>query len=123
MRTPAVVLALAAVVAVAVSAGLATASSARSQPVLRVLRVDPFVVRGVHFRPRERVLVRVIADGGRHFRRVRADRRGVFVVTLRGVRIERCEGYYVIAIGAKGSRAVTKPIFPLCPIPLGSPRL
>lgn len=89
-----------------------------SDPVLWAVPGEPVVVRGAHFRPLERVRVRLIVDRGSYFRRVRASRLGAFAVAFHGVKLDRCEGVQAFATGAQGSRAASKRVFPLCPAPL-----
>jgi hypothetical protein len=80
------------------------AGAATSTPVLRLRTLAPFSVRGLHFRPSERVRVTLEAQGS-YVRRTRASAAGTFVVTFRGVDVDRCNGYLVSAVGARGSKA------------------
>jgi hypothetical protein len=83
---------------------LAAASSAAAggEPRLQVRTLVPFSVRGVHFRPTERVTVTL---NGSFAKRVRADASGMFAATFSSVAVSRCDGYRVTAIGSKGSSA------------------
>jgi hypothetical protein len=59
--------------------------------------------KGVGFKSGENVTVKALDDGQKATKRVRADTRGSFTVRL-GLRIERCYGGTVTAVGDKGSR-------------------
>jgi len=83
----------------------ATASAATVQPSLQVRSFAPFSVRGIHFRPYERVTVTLNQT------RVEASiasRTGVVVVTFRQARADRCSGYTLRAVGSKGSRTTLR---------------
>jgi hypothetical protein len=65
---------------------------------------EPLQVRGTGFRAYERVRVTVTASAGEPIsHRVRATRRGVFVVSFAGV--EACGGIEGVAAGSRGSHA------------------
>ena len=96
----ATVLALAGVLA----AGAPAASSA---PALRVCSFAPFSVRGTHFQPSEHVRV-TLGSRAAHVMRVHATAHGTFVATFQGVTAQRCDGYFVRALGSKGSVAVLR---------------
>jgi hypothetical protein len=59
--------------------------------------------KGVGFKSGENVTVRMLDDARKATKRVRADARGSFTVRM-GLRMERCYGGTVTAVGDKGSR-------------------
>jgi hypothetical protein len=73
----------------------------------------PVVVRGDAFRAYEAVRLTVVAKTTSAFR-VRANGRGIFTVTARGVTLSRCGAFYVRAVGAGGSVAALKLPLPAC---------
>jgi hypothetical protein len=89
-----------------------TAPAAPAGPVIHVSARAPFTVRGVNFRPQERVRVVVRARvSGTRF--VTATRRGVFLVRFRRIRLSDCDLYRVAATGNRGSRA-NRVVTPAC---------
>ena len=111
----------AAVLAAAVSTGLA--SAAPQQPTLLVVTRQPLVVRGLHFRANEWVSLTAFARGLTS-RRVQASSSGTFTTVLPLLRFGRCNGVGIRAIGSLGSRAALGPKLPLpaC-LPASSGRL
>ena len=104
--------ALAAVALVAAAAVIAIAvgptsgsSSQRQKPVRRaqltVLGQGPLVLRGNHFKPRERV--RLVVKGRPARLSTRAGAKGGFVAVFKGV--FGCDSVTVVATGSRGSRA------------------
>jgi predicted secreted Zn-dependent protease len=94
---------LTAVIAAFALAGVVAVPAAptvAARPVLQILSLAPFSVRGTHFQPAERVKVTL---NGVHVKRTRATANGAFVVTFRSVDVDRCNGYVVKAAGSKGS--------------------
>jgi hypothetical protein len=83
-----------------------------STPTLRVRTYDPFVVRGLHFRPLERVKLTL---DGTWTRRARADGFGRFLAAFRGVAVDVCDGFVVKALGSAGSRASMRTPARECP--------
>lgn len=81
---------------------------------MRLADREPLTLRGVRFRTRELVRVRVTADGGTRARRVRTTASGSFVSQF-GLTLDRCSGLYAVAVGSRGSRAILKLPEPLCP--------
>jgi hypothetical protein len=80
------------------------ASAATARAVLKPIAGTPFRVRGSRFLPSERVRVTVTPTGRAGIvRRVRASRRGVFVLAFRG--LQACQGVHGTARGSRGSRA------------------
>jgi hypothetical protein len=105
---PAVVLA----VALATSSAAFGGADAR-RPTLRITDLAPLTVRGVDFRPGERVKL-LVSAGGPVSRAVRAGPRGGFLVRL-GVRVDAsCCSAVVQAIGTAGSRAMVDLARPGC---------
>lgn len=96
--------------------GAGLASAAPEHTARLALRDDsPLTVRGIRFLSGERVRVtaRVPALSARTVF-ARAD--GSFVVSFRGVTVDRCSVTRVTAVGARGSTAVLKLLpAPLCP--------
>jgi hypothetical protein len=97
---------------VALTAGgatIATGSSGRSQPRLRLVSAAPLKVRGTAFYPRERVRVTASTGAGVVLRRqVRTTAQGAFVATFAQVVYDPCNSLRVTALGARGDRAVVK---------------
>jgi hypothetical protein len=107
-------IAVAAVAAGILAGALGAAPEARRTPALRLADREPLTLRGVHFRTRELVRVRVTADSGTRTRRVRTTATGSFVSQF-GVVLDRCSALYAVAVGSRGSRATLKMPQPLCP--------
>jgi hypothetical protein len=83
-----------------------------AKPQLFVQELYPLTVRGVRFKPGERVTVSV--DGGRRgARSMRAGDRGRFTARF-FVTIPRCQTVTIRAVGGRGSRAVTQVPRPDC---------
>jgi hypothetical protein len=110
------------VVAVAmVALGLTGVAGATTGPTLRLASAKPFVVSGIHFKARERVLLTLTVDRKRLERRARATFSGTFRVDFGTVTVGRCSGFTVRAVGSGGSGAVLKqPPLPAC-LPQRSP--
>ncbi len=86
------------------------------KPEVHVSETRPFTVRGVHFRPHERVKIVVQAkSGGQAQQTAGAD--GSFSAVFGDVEFDECRGYVVKAEGDKGSRAARK----LPPAECGAP--
>jgi hypothetical protein len=115
MRTRAIAVGAVVAAALAVLTGLALGSgTAAKHPRLRLAEPAPLEVRGLGFRPQERV--RVVAGAGHASvtRRARASRRGSFAVAF-AFAASHCSGLSVVAIGNAGSRATLKrPPLPAC---------
>jgi hypothetical protein len=111
--------ALTAVVAFGLGCGTSSGSGAdrapeqrSAKPQLLVAELYPLTVRGVRFKPGERVTVSV--DGGRRgAKSMRAGDRGGFTARF-FVTIPRCETVTIRAVGGRGSRAVTQVPRPDC---------
>jgi hypothetical protein len=88
-------------------------------PALRLLSLHPVQVRGVHFRPSERVTVALVTTVTR-VRHARAIGAGSFVVGFGDVPISHCSGFTIRAVGSQGSVAVYKLPRPAC-LPVRSP--
>jgi hypothetical protein len=109
---------LAAIAAAAVAALVVTGASggsARPLASLRLVRTEPFVVRGVGFKAREHARLTLTIRDDKTVRRVIAGPAGGFVVGFGVVQLSRCNGYMVVAVGNRGSSAVLKqPPLPAC---------
>jgi hypothetical protein len=82
----------------------ATPAAKRRAVLMPIGAGNPFRVRGSGFRARELVRVTITETGSsRITRRIRASRRGTFVLAFRGVRA--CGGVKGTAAGSRGSRA------------------
>jgi hypothetical protein len=79
--------------------------------MLRLVKREPLVVRGVHFRAHERVRVVFRSD----VRRTITTSVGTFTVTF--LNDDRCTGGLVRALGAAGDRASLRMPQPECPPP------
>jgi len=98
------------------------------KPALRIMKSAPFVLRGSHFQPAERVTV-TLAGRSMHRRTATAGATGAFTVTFLGVSASRCSIYGFHAVGDRGSAASLRtatdcppprgedPLFPRDPIP------
>jgi hypothetical protein len=78
------------------------------------MRTAPLQVRATGFRSGERAWVRVITPKTAS-KRVTANTAGVFVAGFAGVSIDRCSGFTITAVGARGSRAILKRPQTYCP--------
>ncbi len=85
----------------------AAAAFAAQAPSLRLLRLRPLEVQGLAFKPGERVTV-VLRTDVQRVRRVSADRAGRFAAEFLDVRVDRCSGFTVTAVGNRGSRAALR---------------
>ena len=105
--------------AVIVSVSLVAVGQAASAPTLRVVTQTPLVVRGVAFRPSERVTVTALTLIGPRRVVVRATRAGGFRASLRLVGRPCGRAFTVRALGAMGSRATLRlPSAPCIPPPI-----
>ncbi len=99
-----------------VATALATSASA---PRLRLVAMQPLTVRGIDFKPAERVRVRLLLEERTLARSVTATQVGTFMVTFPDVRVDRCTTFTVKSRGNQGSRAVlTGRPLPECPEPV-----
>ncbi|MGZ6637263.1 MAG: hypothetical protein ACXVII_30690 [Solirubrobacteraceae bacterium] len=99
------------VLAALIVVGSAAASSPR--PSLTLHGTAPVIVDGAHFRSGERVKITSLPGPSVS---VRANSRGAFSLTLRGVPVDRCSGLIVHARGTAGSLAVARrPPLRQCP--------
>jgi hypothetical protein len=76
---------------------------------VRVATMKPFVVSGAHFKRGETVRVTTQLKG-KHVRTVKAGKNGAFAARFIRLKATFCSGYYVRAIGNKGSRAFSRRI-------------
>jgi hypothetical protein len=108
---------LASAVAFAIACGIGAAAGGPelgvvSKPRLLVAELQPLTVRGMSFKPRERVTVTL--DGGRRgVERVQANRLGRFTARFE-VQVARCRTVTVRAVGSQGSRVVYQVPRPDC---------
>lgn len=84
---------------------VAPATQAAIGPKLRLVSQQPLVVRGVGFRPAERVVVTAITPAGPKRVAVRATATGRFNATLRLVDQPCGDAVAIRALGSRGSRA------------------
>ena len=105
---------------VALVALAAPARAAAPRPRVAIAEVGPLVIRGIHFRPHERVTVVASFDGRTSSRRVTATRVGSFRVRFRAITVTHSCGAPagVSARGDRGSRAALKLPMPQCPPPV-----
>ena len=87
----------------------AAAPGTSGRPVLRKLATQPLAVRGLRFKPAERVKVRVAAAGNIRVHLVRATAAGTFTTTFTAVVLERCTPFVITASGSMGSTATLRP--------------
>jgi len=104
-------------VRIAVCAGLAAAllaaADSAAAPTLRLLKSNPVSVRATGFHSGESVRITVKAGRTTMRSSARADGRGRFTRTVRGIAAPACVSLVVVAKGASGSRAVYRR-YPLC---------
>jgi len=93
--------------------GASPDASARAR--LTVVDTTPFTVRGLGFKPAERVALLVTVKS-RWQRTVVASSTGSFRARFTGPTVTTCTGYFVRARGNRGSLAVLK-VVPECPPP------
>jgi len=86
---------------VVLAAALIVAAPAAAAPRLTLVHSQPFVVRGLGFKPHERVVVRAAARTVI----VRTTSLGRFLATFTS---DRCSGGRVVAVGASGDQAVLR---------------
>ena len=111
-----VALTAAALAALILSAGAATAGPAAS---LSLAAHQPLTVAGAHFVPRQWVRVTAYATKTATLR-VRANARGAFTVRFATVTYGRCGAFRIVAAGARGRIASLKIPLPAC-MPARSP--
>jgi len=106
-------------VAVLALAGAASSAPAATGPALRVDGTQPLVVRGVAFRPSERVSLTALTLLGPKRAIVRATAAGRFAATFR-LPAQPCGSAFALrAIGALGSRVTLRlPSRPCVPPPI-----
>lgn len=98
-------------IAAALTAAVAAASAPGSgleRPALRLADVEPLVVAGASFRPRELVRVQAIGTFGTRTKSVRATALGSFRVRFVALSADPCKLRFVKATGAEGSRAMLR---------------
>jgi hypothetical protein len=101
------VVGLAAVLVALVWATGALSAPSGAKPHLRLLDRAPFTVNGTHFRPRERVRLKVVA-AETQTRSVRTSASGSFTTQFDAVSIGRCGSLSVRAVGAQSDQASLK---------------
>lgn len=100
--------------ALALASFAAAATSAR--PVLRLVRSQPPIVSGAHFRHAERVKVTFDVGAQRFVRFVRTTAAGTFAASAASGNLDRCgDQLLVVAVGRLGDRASVKLQLPDCP--------
>jgi hypothetical protein len=87
----------------AIAAG--TASAAPPTPRILLASTQPVAVRGVHFRPAERVFVTATLNGDTGRKTVIATATGTFLVRFTALTAEGCTSYFLHARGSDGSTA------------------
>jgi hypothetical protein len=107
-------------VLVAISLGVAATSASGSEqkqrPTLRASSLSPLVLRGVRFRPLERVRLIVTVSGETRQKAVRATRIGAFTASFPSIDVDRClSGFGAVAVGRLSSRVILKLPQLLCP--------
>jgi hypothetical protein len=100
-------------IAVAAAVTAAPAAARLDNATLTLVGRDPVVVRGVNFRPLERVTVTATAQGRTIDRHVRAGRLGAFTVGLELV-VSRCNGVGIRAVRPSGAVISLKLPLPAC---------
>lgn len=105
--------------AVVSALALTVGAGAATRPALKLVDSDPVKLRGLAFKPAERVRVTVRLEGEHYARTVRTSSSGTFVVAFSGTAADPCSGLEAFAAGSLGSRASFKLPQRLCPMPLG----
>jgi hypothetical protein len=100
----------------AFGAAPAAAAPGTTHATLRLLATDPPALRGLGFKPHERVRV-VVYAGKTTVTRTTATLAGRFTVRITGLGANTCAGFSVIATGSMGSRASFKRAPGMCPAP------
>ena len=104
---------VAALVTVAVAAvGLGASAGASpvvaSKATLKVVKLKPFTVRAIGFKPAERVTL-TLSGGARGTARGTATATGTLTATFATAKVTACTAYTLRATGSKGSTATYKP--------------
>ena len=84
------------------------------RPSIRLRASSPAKVVGTHFAPLERVRV-VLTSGASWKKTVRTSARGAFTATFLAATVDRCNGFTIVASGAKGEIATRKAMPFGCP--------
>ena len=79
---------------------------------LKLVGLQPLVVKGMSFGKRERVGLTASAPGAQRILGVAADRSGAFTARF-NLRLGRCDSVTVRAVGTRGSRAILQ-VEPAC---------
>ncbi len=84
----------------------AAAGATSTRPAVRIVDLQPIVLRGSGFASQERVRLTVrVGERSSVAKRLRADARGRFIVTFREYRLGRCGNELAMAaVGSRGSR-------------------
>ena len=90
------------------TAAAGAAASSQSRPTSADRRGAPLTLRGAGFLARERVAVRVAANGTRASKRLRATAAGGFAVRFDGVSVYPCAITSIVAVAASGRSAAVK---------------
>jgi hypothetical protein len=99
----------------------AAATATTGRPELRLVTMQPFVVKGTHFLPHERVRVTITAAGVGRTGRTRTNAAGAFTISFDVPPLGRCAGVFGRAVGTRGSVATLKrPPLPAC-MPVRTP--
>jgi hypothetical protein len=96
-----------------IAAAVLAAADSAAAPALRLLKTNPVSVRATGFRSGETVRITVKAGHAAARSSARADGRGRFTATVKGIAAPACVSLVVVAKGADGSRAVYRR-YPLC---------
>jgi hypothetical protein len=106
VRSVFVVVAVAALLSLGANSGLATVGVA---PAMHVVKLHPFTVQGLHFKPAEHVTVTLVA-GKRLTASRTANAAGTFTATFPAAVVAKCTAYTLHAVGVHGSKAAFKPV-------------
>lgn len=97
------------------AASVATAASG-ARPALRLVKSQPPIVSGSHFRHSERVKVTFDVGAQRFVRYARTTPSGSFTASAASGNLDRCgDLLLVVAVGRLGDRATLKLQLPDCP--------
>jgi hypothetical protein len=89
-------------------------ASSTQRPVVRLQASSPAKIAGSHFAPRERVRL-VLTSESTWKKTVRTNARGAFVATFLDAAVDRCNGFAIVARGARGDLATLKGFPFACP--------
>jgi hypothetical protein len=98
---------LAALLGVLLCAVAATAPAAATKATVRIVKLSPLTIRGIGFKPAERVTVTLSAGATGSARGI-ATAAGTVTVTIPKAKVTACTAYTLRAVGANGTKVTFK---------------